>query len=171
LQELKARGHHNLARVAEKVGGAIEDLLRAIAVEPLTLNHGDFRVDNLMFRQTPTGLELTVVDWQIVIQARGPFDVGYLMGGAVPTDLRRAHEASLLRRYHDRLVRLGVEGYDFDACMLDYRRAVLFGLTYWVEGCALTDKSNMRAVALFECWASRLAAAVDDLRLEALVGG
>ncbi|MGH6955862.1 MAG: phosphotransferase [Caulobacteraceae bacterium] len=169
LEALRARGHDALARIAGKIDGAIEQMLAAIAAEPLTLAHGDFRVDNLMFRKTPAGPELTVVDWQVVMQARGPFDLGYLMGGAAPTDLRRAHEAALLRRYHDTLIRQGVTGYSFDDCLLDYRRAVLFSLVYWVEGVAMVDHGNARAVALFECWADRLAAAAADLDLEALI--
>ncbi|HEX4196668.1 MAG TPA: oxidoreductase family protein [Caulobacteraceae bacterium] len=169
LEGLKGRGHAGLARIAAKVGHAIETLLAAIAAEPLTLNHGDFRVDNLMFRQTPAGPELTVIDWQVVMQARGPFDVGYLMGGAVPTALRRAKETALLRRYHDKLTRSGVAGYSFDQCHRDYRRAMLFSLVYWVEGYPVIDRENQRTVALFDCWSDRLAAAADDLDLELLV--
>jgi hypothetical protein len=97
--------------------------------------------------------------------------VGYLMGGAVPTALRRAHEGRLLRRYHETLTGLGVTGYGFEACWLDYRRATLFSLAYWVEGYPLADKDNPRAVALFETWADRLAAAAQDLDLAALVAG
>lgn len=171
LEGLKTRGHDDLARIGGKLGRAVEELLLAITAEPLTLCHGDFRVDNLMFRPTPSGPALTVVDWQIVMQARGPFDVGYLMGGAVPTHMRRAEEMRLLRRYHDRLTGLGVTDYSFDECLLDYRRAMLFSLVYWVEGYPVADKDNPRAVALFESWADRLAAAADDLRLEGLVDG
>lgn len=169
LEGLKARGHARLADIAAKVGDAIETLLAEVAAEPLTLNHGDFRVDNLMFRQTPAGPELTVIDWQVVMQARGPFDIGYLMGGAVPVELRRAEEIALLRRYHDKLVRHGVAGYSFDQCQSDYRRAILFSLVYWVEGYPVVDKENRRTVALFDCWSDRLAAAADDLDLERLV--
>jgi hypothetical protein len=169
LEGLKARGHDHLARIAAKVGGAIEALLAAVAAEPVTLNHGDLRVDNLMFRRTPTGSELTVIDWQVVMQARGPFDIGYLMGGAVPTELRRAEETALLRRYHDTLIRHGVSGYSFEACQLDYRRAMLFSLVYWVEGFPVVDRGNARTVALFDCWCDRLAAAADDLDLGQLV--
>lgn len=169
LEALGARGHHGLVRVSRRLAGAIEGLLSAISTPPLTLCHGDFRTDNLMFREHPDGRELTVIDWQVVMQARGPFDLGYLMGGAVPTDLRRKNEDELLRRYHGRLVGLGVAGYGFDECRLDYRRSVLFSLVYWVEGLALADPSSSRAAALFGCWADRLAAAVDDLHLESLV--
>jgi hypothetical protein len=169
LEGLAARGHRRLARTAQKVGGALERLLEAMSAEPRTLCHGDFRVDNLMFRDTPAGSELTVIDWQVAMQARGPLDVGYLMGGAVPTELRRAEEMTLLRRYHARLTELGVTGYGFEECLADYRRAILVSLVYWVEGCPLVDRENARAVALFEGWADRLAAAADDLGLEALL--
>lgn len=169
LGALEALGHRDLARIAQKLGDRIEALLTAMASAPVTLAHGDFRVDNLMFRQTPAGPDLTVVDWQVVMQARGPLDLGYLMGGAAPTDLRRTNETALLRRYHDTLLRHGVADYDFDACRLDYRRAVLFSLVYWVEGVSLVDRANPRAIALFDSWADRLAAAAGDLSLETLV--
>lgn len=169
LEGLRSLGHADLARVAEKLARSADGLLVAMTTEPLTLNHGDFRTDNLMFREGAAGPQLTVVDWQIVMQVRGPFDVGYLMGGAVPTELRRAEEASLLRRYHDRLIDLGVTGYSFEDCRLDYRRAVLLGLVYWAEGYPVADKSNPRIVALYASWAARLAAAVQDLDLESLL--
>jgi hypothetical protein len=171
LEGLRALGLHDLARVADRLDPAIARLLAAMTAEPLTLNHGDFRVDNLMFRRGPAGLALTVVDWQIVMQVRGPFDLGYLMGGAAPTVLRRAEETRLLRRYHDRLTGRGVTGYSLEDCRLDYRRAMLFSLAYWVEGYPVADKENPRAAALFDSWARRLDAAVRDLDLEDLVNG
>jgi hypothetical protein len=166
---LKSLGHENLARLANRLDPLLEQMLQTLATGPLTLNHGDFRTDNLMFRQTKTGRELTVVDWQIVMQVRGPYDLGYLIGGAVPVSLRRAEEMNLLRRYHNRLLDLGVTGYNFADCLLDYRRAVLLGLANWVEGYPLVDQNNARAVALFGNWATRVAAAIDDLDLEGLV--
>ena len=169
LARLKALGQHDLARVAEKLGLAIERLIRDASSGPLTLNHGDFRADNLMFRQTSGGLELTVVDWQIVMQSRGPFDVGYLMGLAVPVELRRAEQGALLRRYHDKLIQSGVKSYSFEDCLLDYRRAVLIGLSYWAQSFPTIDLQNARAVALSDGWAERLSAAISDLGLEALL--
>jgi aminoglycoside/choline kinase family phosphotransferase len=156
-------------RIATKFGVAIDRLMVDLAAAPRTLCHGDFRTDNLMFRLTPAGPKLTAIDWQIVMQARGPYDVGYLMSGAVDIEMRRANEDRLLRRYHDGLVSRGVTGYDFETCREDYRRAILVGLNYWVQGFAVSDQSIPRAVALFDSWAERLDAAVKDLGLEALV--
>jgi hypothetical protein len=169
LERLEALGQHDLARVAVKFGVAIDRLMTELATGPRTLCHGDFRTDNLMFRLTPEGPKLTAIDWQIVMQARGPYDVGYLMSGAVDTEMRRANEDRLLRRYHAALVSRGVTGYDFATCLQDYRRALLVGLNYWVQGFAVSDQSIPRAVALFDSWAGRLDAAVKDLGLEALV--
>jgi hypothetical protein len=169
LEGLRARGEHDLARVATKLGAGIDRVMEVMAAEPRTLAHGDFRTDNLMFRRGEAGPKLTVVDWQIVMQARGPYDVGYLMGGAVETGMRRAEEMRLLRRYHASLVRRGVAGYAFEDCFTDYRWAVLVGLNYWVQGYPVSDQANPRAVALFDSWAQRLDAAVKDLGLEALL--
>lgn len=169
LAGLEARGLPDLARAATRLADSLGDLMHAFAAEPLTLCHGDFRVDNFMFTEGSSGLGLTIIDWQIMMQARGPYDIGYLMGGAVQTELRRSAEDGLLRRYHDRLVAGGVRDYSFEDCRLDYRRAIAIGLNYWVQGVAVADPNNARAMALFDCWASRLDAAFGDLGVEALI--
>ena len=170
LAGLEGRGLPDLARAATKLADGLDGLMHAFAAEPLTLCHGDFRVDNFMFTEGPADLDLTIIDWQIMMQARGPYDIGYLMGGAVQTELRRSAEDSLLRRYHDRLIAGGVTGYSFEDCRLDYRRAIAIGLNYWVQGVAVADPNNARAMALFDSWASRLDAAFRDLGVEALIG-
>lgn len=159
---LAGRFSAHTRRVGERLGGVIDRLLTAQGEDSRTLCHGDYRGDNLMFRAAAGKLEMVVVDWQVSMQARGTFDIGYLMSGSAPPDLRRDHEMELLRDYHARLVESGVAGYGFDACLYDYRAALLIGYTYLVQAGGATDLTEPRTVALLDAWGRRLEAAVNE---------
>lgn len=87
---------------------------------PKTLAHHDFRPDNMMFGTPAGGHPVTVLDWQSFTYATGATDVAYFLAGALPADVRRAHEAELLAQYHDELTRLGVTGYSIADLKRDY---------------------------------------------------
>ena len=92
-------------------------------VGPLTIVHGDFRNDNLMF-----GLERVVVlDWQTVSLGGALSDVSYFLGGSLVPEIRRMHEEDLVRRYWKRLVSLGVD-IEWTDCWMGYRRFTFTGL-------------------------------------------
>jgi Phosphotransferase enzyme family len=72
------------------------DLVRAFMTAPSTLLHGDFRLDNLLFR--PDG-EVVVVDWQLCGVGPAAWDVSYFITGALEPSVGRAHEKELLDHY------------------------------------------------------------------------
>ena len=78
---------------------------------PRCLVHHDFRPDNMMFGTAAGGRPITVLDWQSVTYGAGATDVAYFLAGALPRDVRRAHEPQLLGLYHRTLCDLGVTGY------------------------------------------------------------
>jgi hypothetical protein len=78
---------------------------------PRCLVHHDFRPDNMMFGTAAGGRPITVLDWQSVTYGAGATDVAYFLAGALPPDVRRAHEPELLRLYLGTLRELGVTGY------------------------------------------------------------
>ncbi len=84
---------------------------------PKCYSHNDFRVDNMLFE----GESVAVVDWQTSNFLGSGMDVAYFLGGAFDRETRRAHETDLLHEYHDNLVARGVDGYDFDHLLADYR--------------------------------------------------
>lgn len=86
---------------------------------PKTFSHNDFRADNMLF--PPDGGRITTVDWQTSAFLGSGMDVAYLLGGALDRETLRANERSLLRRYYDRLVGLGVGDYDFEDLLAHYR--------------------------------------------------
>jgi len=75
----------------------------------------------------------------------------------------------VLARYHRGLVDRGVRGYDFEQCLLDYRRSILFGFVYPVIGGGLGDLSNDRAHMLARVMAERSATAILDWDAAALL--
>jgi hypothetical protein len=162
---LAGRASPDLRRVGERMASTIEALMADMARPPRTLCHGDFRADNLMFSSDGRASAMTTVDWQAVMQARGAFDVGCLMSMSVATGLRRAHEAMLLRGYHDRLTAAGVEDYAYEAFFHDYRRGLLIGFTYVVQAGAAAEFTHPRTEALFDSAVRRIDAAVQDHRL------
>jgi len=86
---------------------------------PKCFSHNDFRPDNMLFGGP--GERVAVVDWQTSNFLGSGMDVAYFLGGAFPREMRRQHEQSLLRGYHDQLLALGVQDYSFEHLMNDYR--------------------------------------------------
>jgi hypothetical protein len=87
---------------------------------PRCLTHCDFRPDNMMFATPAGGRPVTVLDWQSVTYGAGAMDVGYFLAGALPIDMRRAHEAELLGLYRASLVEGGVSEYPAQDLRRDY---------------------------------------------------
>jgi hypothetical protein len=115
---------------------------------PLTVVHGDFRLDNILFDVQGGARPMATLDWQTVTIGAGAADVAYFLSAGVDPDTRRAHEADLVGLYHDELLRLGVTGYDRAACWRDYRRYTLNGILMGVFS-ALAVERTERGDALF----------------------
>jgi hypothetical protein len=133
------------------------------ATAPLTIVHGDFRSDNLMF-----GLErVCVLDWQTVSVGRGVSDVSYFLGGSLLPDDRRAAERDLLERYCKGLSAQGVE-LDEDECWLDYRRYACSSLVMAIIASMLVTQTD-RGDEMFLAMADRSGRLALDLDTEALL--
>ena len=129
---------------------------------PRTVQHADFRLDNLLFdtdHGTPT---VTVVDWQTVTLGPGPADVSYFLGAGLVPEQRRVHEEDLVREYHDRLRAGGVADYSWDNCMTEYRRYAYAGYVMAVGASMLVERTA-RGDEMFLTMARRHAAQVEDL--------
>jgi len=149
-----------LIPVGDRLGPMITHIMECITARPCTVVHGDYRADNFFF----DGGEFTVVDWQIVIQGLGAFDLAYLLAGNISVEDRRAHEDDLVKLYHRHLVENGVENYDFETCWRDYRTCVLIAWIWPVIAVASLDPANERGVAFFREWSKRATTAVMDLK-------
>lgn len=162
LQQWGDRLTPRLRAVGERMASAGPQIFDRFAVGPRTICHGDYRGDNMFFGDGVAAPPLTVVDWQISIQASGVYDVGYFLTQSVDVGVRRALERDLLRRYHEGLLAGGVRDYSFDECVEDYRWTALFCIVYPIIGGGLGDLSNERGVALVAAMFDRCAAAILD---------
>lgn len=148
---------------AQRMPDACGALLDRLSEPPVTLIHGDYRLDNIFFA-APGDADPPVkaVDWQISGLARAPYDLAYFMSQSLTPEDRKAADEPVLRAYHDALTGSGVRGYSADQCWEDYRLATLFCACYPLNAGAL-DLVNDRAVALFEAMLGRSSAAILDL--------
>jgi len=107
---------------------------------PRALQHGDFRVDNLLFaRDGPR--RAVAVDWQTVFFGAAQHDLAYFLGCSLSTEDRRAHGEALVRRYHDGLRAAGVTGWSLDECREGYRRMTFGGLVMTVAASMLVHRT------------------------------
>ncbi len=145
------------------------------ARSPWTLVHQDYRVENLLFGDDGTG-EVVVIDWQGIGRGPGAYDLAYVLGGSMDTELRREHEQALVRCYHDKLLASGVEDFSFERLWDDYGYAHLQGglATSLVTGGSM-DLSNERGAKLVRTMSVRhVQAALDHQgaeRLTRIIGG
>jgi hypothetical protein len=107
---------------------------------PRCLTHNDYRPDNMMFGTPQGGHPLTVLDWQSFAYGAGPTDLAYFLAGALPPDVRRAHEPAFLALYLDTLTRHGVGGYGMDDLRRHYGQgAYLLFLTAFFASMIVTQ--------------------------------
>ncbi len=150
--------------LGERTKDAFEDVLRACCAEsPVTVVHGDFRIDNLLFDDhAPDDDAVAVLDWQISGKGPGVFDVAYLLSGSMDVEERRRSERSILRSWYDALGPVA-GGYSFERAWDEYRRALLVTTVYGVIPAAQMDPANERGRELVEAMNVRSFTACLDL--------
>jgi hypothetical protein len=99
----------------DEIQERVPTISASLAAEPWTLLHGDFRLDNLLYR--PNG-EIVVLDLQGLGMGRPAVDVAYFITTALTVE-HRDEEEQLLRTYHDALVGAGVSSYSWDQLVAD----------------------------------------------------
>jgi aminoglycoside/choline kinase family phosphotransferase len=108
---------------------------------PLTVIHGDYRLDNLLFDPTPGGVPVAVVDWQMCTDGPAMSDVAYFIGAGLRVEDRRSVETDLVRAYHAALTAAGVTDYAWGPCWREYRRGTWSGLIMAVAASMLVERT------------------------------
>lgn len=149
---------------------AFEELMHAATVEaPLTVCHGDYRLDNLLFSPDPAEPwpgRAALLDWQLMHRGPGVEDVALFLSQSLSIERRRSMEVGLLRRWHGGLcARLGpaAERYPLDLAWDHYRRLALSRTAYAVIVGGSMDTAVDRSLALAEAIAVRSFTAALDL--------
>lgn len=109
---------------------------------PRTVQHSDFRLDNMLFDVTGEQGRPATLDWQTVSLGSGLVDVAFFIGGSLPLDTRREYEEVLVRHYHEALMHQGVKDYGWDQCWCDYRRFTFLGLCQAVVSTASVERTE-----------------------------
>ena len=129
---------------------------------PPTVQHRDFRLDNMLFEPQGGRWPLAVLDWQSVTLGPGVLDVAYFIGAGLTEDLRPKHEKDLLRRWLEALKRYGVKDYGWDQAWDAYRHHLLYGV-FTAIFASVGTKQTERGDAMFMTMARRHCAQALDL--------
>jgi hypothetical protein len=161
LSRFEARIDPETLSLASQLGPGAADYPGSWS-EPLVVSHGDFRLDNVLFRDGGTGLEATVIDWQSVRMAPPGVDLAMWLGSCLSPSERRVHTDELLHRYHAGLVAAGVNDFGLD----DIRRSLRVGALYPFllgVGASMMLQQSERGDAMFAAMVTLSGALVADL--------
>lgn len=153
--------------VLDLAGRLVPDLARHLSwsPRPWTLQHGDFRVDNLLFG----GPRVVVVDWQTIRVGPGVSDLAYFLGASLVPELRRQAEGDLVGEYRRRMAAAGVD-LDADDLWAAYRRAGLGGLVMGIVASMLVSPTE-RGDLMFLAMVNRHGRQLLDHEAETLMAG
>jgi hypothetical protein len=128
---------------------------------PVTLCHGDFRLDNLFYATKPEHQPVTALDWQICFRGNPGYDLGYFISQSLATDTRRQIETDLIDRYARDITAAGIE---LDRAKLDdaYARTVAYCFIYPIAACGQIEVTAPRMVELVQGMTNRSVAAIQD---------
>jgi hypothetical protein len=129
---------------------------------PFALIHGDYRLDNLMFREATGQVSVVAVDWQSCSLGNPLRDVAYMAITGLSEIDRRSAERDLVGEYWRALQELGVADYDNDQCWQDYRHSAFHAPIVTIFG-AMAAKPSERGDRMFSVMAERSATAITDL--------
>ncbi len=147
--------------LSRQLMASLPNLMRAPSV-PLTVTHGDYRLDNMLFGTADSAAPLAVVDWQTCTTGPALTDASYFVGAGLQIEDRRTHEEALIREYHRGLLAAGVDGYNWDTCWTDYRRYSFGGLIMAIAASMLVERTD-RGDDMFMTMASRHSTQALDL--------
>ena len=125
----------------------------------MTLVHGSFRPENIYFEVGDAAGGVGLASWQFVSRRQGALDVAFFIPYALPTDVRREHEESLLHAYLETLTDSGVADYRIDRLVEHYRLGLLRNLVLFVIG----DENLDLAVSTGEIWTTHRVASLEAI--------
>ena len=134
-QDSKIEKTDGLISAGEFLGSGLIDLMNVMNDRPNTLTHNDLHQGNILLRQSDSGFEPVVIDWQLTAYAGGTNDLAKFLMTAVPFRILSENEKNLVGYYVDCLQSMGISDYSFDECWRDYRRAQVMVLAnYAISG-------------------------------------
>jgi hypothetical protein len=164
LERYGSRLDRQYGSVAERLRCGLGAWMRE-REQPFAVQHGDYRLDNMLFGTNEGGYPLAVVDWQTVVWGPPLADASYFLGAGLLPDDRRQHERALLRLYYDALHARGVVGLSWERCWNEYRRYAFSGFLMAVAASMMVVQTE-RGDEMFLTMARRHGAQILDLGAE-----
>ena len=145
-----------VAAIGDRFCAQIRRLQAEMHSAPVTLLHGDFRMENIFFGDEPGQRPIAIFDWQGPLIGRGMVDVALMLGQSTRTEVRQAHERELVNRYVKGLNEVGGldSKYDEEMAWQDYECAMLYNWVYTGVVAGTLDVHNDKAFA----WMSQMVA-------------
>ena len=151
-----------LIEAAGRIGPRVSDVKARLSRTPVTLVHGDLRLDNVFFGDGPSAGRIKLIDWQAIRLGRGVYDLAYFLSTSVPADIRRQRQDELISTYLETLSMNGVAGYTQMDCVEDFGWALLDIVTFvGIIGSTL-DFRSARGLELSGTIMSRLWETLED---------
>lgn len=166
IESENCRPPDNTMPIGPKYADVMVDLLDRLNRGPITLLHGDFRGDNILFDAEG---ELVLIDFQLGHTGSAAYDLAFFVTQTLDVDLARQHEAELIARWKDGLRANGVAEDDLVNLDEEYRAAALFCLAYPVVAAHGMDLSDPRQAELVNVQMERFDRAIADHDLAELV--
>ena len=128
-------------QLCEAVAELVDTVFTAEPEPPVSLVHGDFRLDNMLFDIKGGAEPLAILDWQTVTIGHPMTDIGYFLGCGIGHELRTKHEDQLLDLYCSEMTGKGVPLSRSDIQQA-YRKGALHGLTTAVFSAAFVERTD-----------------------------
>lgn len=135
---------------------------------PMVVTHGDFRLDNVLFRPDGDGLAATIIDWQALRLGPPGVDVAIWLATSTDAATRRPQQDDLISAWHDALVAGGVTGYSRDDAVASVRAGSLWSFLLGVP-MSLALQQSERGDAMFAALMARSADLVADLGADSVL--
>ena len=107
----------------------------------VSLVHGDFRLDNMLFGIGGGAEPIAILDWQTLTIGHPMTDIGYFLGCGIGDNLRRKYEVELLDLYCAEMTALGVP-LTRDEIWRDYVIGALHGVSTAVFSAAFVERTE-----------------------------
>ncbi len=160
-----------LTSVAKLAAPHMGGIIRRLAQPPITVKHGDVRLDNMFFDSSGSENRVVAIDWQLIGTSRGMYDLAYFTALSMTPEMRRQHLEKILDVYHAALTASSVDGYTLDECYEDYGYTLLYLPFFMAMAGSTLEMESDRRHMLAQAMTERLADALADIDAPALLAG
>lgn len=108
-----------LEKTLHEVNRRWRGIAKLVRSGPLTLCHGDAKIDNIFFDGKDLDGNICMVDWALAGWNNPMTDFVYFTSRAIDGDNRREWFDELIQFYHSCLAKNGVKNYTLEACQVD----------------------------------------------------